>query len=1759
MTLRLIRSLAIAAFGSLSFAAPSRAAISLANGSFESVEGTTLIPPAPQYDIFKPVSWDILTVGTPWDAGSSSVTGGTGNFDAIASGSITGSRYLRLASDSADNGSGAVAQNLGTMVAGEVYTIKADAFGGNGNIGWTAKMELRSNGANSGGTVYASDAAGPQAQDAFTADDFTVSYTATPADQGNPLWLRIAVDPSTAPNTAMRGGVDNVRLTVALSTPDTTAPVLVSAVSPYAQQLVILTFDEPVDLTGASFTIPGGTVTNAAQGATPGTVLLTVTGLTAGSDYSVTANNVKDAAGNVRPASTVAFTAAPPPGPAPIELVRPGREPIGPASRRGGIVISEINYHPADRADSANLEFIEICNTLPWTEDLSGFRLSGEVNFAFPAGTTIPADGYRVVAAAPASVQSVYSITGVLGPWTGALNNSGGMVRLRDFADAVIFEVNYDSGPPWQPAADGAGHSLILARPSYGMDNPKSWDFSYNPGGSPGAADPFPADPWRTIMINEIRATASFPGDFIELYNYSHAAVDLSGCSLSDDRNEAKYVFPASSSIAPEGFVAVQADALGFGLKAGGDTVYFRAPGTGGAPGRVLDALRFGPQQSGTTYGRYPDGAASFSTLDEDSAGMPNDPPFAKEAVISEILYHPPVGSSQPPFVEIANISGAALNLGGWRLRGGVSYNIPPGTTLSAGGHLAITAFSGSLNQGTGERIRLEKPVENMDGAVTEMIYPVIDEFTYSTGGHWGRDSDGSGSSLERKDLRSDGRFASNWTDSDESGESSWITMTNTGILDNGLAGAPPNRLEIMLLGAGEALIDNVEFVQGAGANIVSNPGFENGMSGWLAGGTHQTSSVEPGKGVGGTAALHLRASGRGDTANRIITVLTSTAATGTTRTLRAQVKYLRGYPEILFRIRGGWLETTGNLLTGVIPGTPGAPNSRAAANAGPAISAVTHLPVLPQAGQDAVVYAAINDPDGIGAAVLNYRIDPSIAPVPMPMLPRGAGIYSATIPAQTAGKLAAFHITATDGAGASSIFPADAPASECLIRWGETQPANNTLTTYRLWLTQATNNTWTTRMRNSNHPLDSTFVCGDYRVIYNAGAMYSGSPNHTPGYNGPAGSAACDYNVVVPSDDRFLGETDMLWVGPGSQGTDNTWLREQGAWWITRKLGLPATHLRYINLNVNGSRRGQVMLDSQQPNGTMMAEYFPDDDDGALHKCQDWIEYDDSGTSFTGTTITRAILAPAKSAGQHKISAYRYRWAIRSAENSVNDFSALTSLIDAFNTGSSATDPAFFNTLDPILDQDSWSRALAIQRIVGNWDSWGWSYGKNMYIYKPRRGQWTMMPWDMDIILGPDGSQAINPPPDVATAPLFTNTSSYDANSPGDPLATKFRSQPGFRRAYWRALLEAANDTMVPATFNARMDLFAAGLVANTITPNATQLAQVKTYVSNRRNYILSQANAVFGTTSFALTGSNNLSDPDGVLTLTGTAPPAVGSLRINGVLYHPLWTGETAWSLPLTLYASANNLTVEALDIRGGVLGSFPVTINVTGPPPLPPVTINEWMPDNSGASGIVDPADGGSEDWFELHNHGAAPVDLGGFFLTDTAPVKNQFVIPAGTAIPAGGYLLVWADDEPEQNGITAGQLHAGFKLNAGGEQIGLYTPDGTAVDLITFTARSADQSEGRYPDSAAQITFPVPTPGKRNALAPEILNVTPAGTDAMRISISSEPGYSYQIENSTDLVSWTPWNAPVAASMASFDADLPRSGPFRFWRARMLLTP
>jgi len=133
------------------------------------------------------------------------------------------------------------------------------------------------------------------------------------------------------------------------------------------------------------------------------------------------------------------------------------------------VVFSEIHYHPVEEpafnADGSPFldltddvhEFLEIQNTSAATLNLSGWQLSGAVDYVFPNGTTIGAGGYRVIAENPSRLQTVYGISGVLGPYTGKLGNSGDTVRLKNSVGTIVDSVSYSANFPWAISADALG------------------------------------------------------------------------------------------------------------------------------------------------------------------------------------------------------------------------------------------------------------------------------------------------------------------------------------------------------------------------------------------------------------------------------------------------------------------------------------------------------------------------------------------------------------------------------------------------------------------------------------------------------------------------------------------------------------------------------------------------------------------------------------------------------------------------------------------------------------------------------------------------------------------------------------------------------------------------------------------------------------------------------------------------------------------------------------------------------------------------------------------------------------------------------------------------------------------------------------------------------------------------------------------------------------------------------------------------------
>lgn len=137
---------------------------------------------------------------------------------------------------------------------------------------------------------------------------------------------------------------------------------------------------------------------------------------------------------------------------------------------------------------------------------------------------------------------------------------------------------------------------------------------------------------------------------------------------------------------------------------------------------------------------------------------------------------------------------------------------------------------------------------------------------------------------------------------------------------------------------------------------------------------------------------------------------------------------------------------------------------------------------------------------------------------------------------------------------------------------------------------------------------------------------------------------------------------------------------------------------------------------------------------------------------------------------------------------------------------------------------------------------------------------------------------------------------------------------------------------------------------------------------------------------------------------------------------------------------------------------------------------IYINELMASND--STLADEA-GEFDDWFELYNAGAQNVSLSGYAAINSRQDSSGWAFP-DTVIPAGGYLIVWADDDEEQ-----GPLHTSFKLNRDGEVLALIDATPAFVDSLTFPPVGRDSVYARVPDGSANwILSEAPTPGAAN---------------------------------------------------------------------------
>lgn len=334
------------------------------------------------------------------------------------------------------------------------------------------------------------------------------------------------------------------------------------------------------------------------------------------------------------------------------------------------------------------------------------------------------------------------------------------------------------------------------------------------PDGAAGAFVFFPTSstpeasnylPLTNVVVNEVLTHTDPPlVDMIELHNLSAADVNIGGWFLSDSHeNFKKFRIPEGTTLRGNGFQIFTEEQFGnsnlptgflLNSSEGDSVILSQAEAAGNLTGYRSEA-RFGAAANGVPFGRYPTlSEVQFVAQRIATFGGTNSGPLVGPLVISEVMYHPPdiggVDNTQDEFVELQNISARPLALydiqaptNVWRIRGGIEFEFPMNITLPPGGVVVLANFDptqdtqllnsfrakhptaanaqilgpyrGKLSNAS-DRITIQKP-DAPQGAghanQGRVPYLRVDQIEYTDSPPWPVSADGTGTSLQRKDV----------------------------------------------------------------------------------------------------------------------------------------------------------------------------------------------------------------------------------------------------------------------------------------------------------------------------------------------------------------------------------------------------------------------------------------------------------------------------------------------------------------------------------------------------------------------------------------------------------------------------------------------------------------------------------------------------------------------------------------------------------------------------------------------------------------------------------------------------------------------------------------------------------------------------------------------------------------------------------------------------------------------------------------------
>ena len=239
------------------------------------------------------------------------------------------------------------------------------------------------------------------------------------------------------------------------------------------------------------------------------TATLTVSPLTSGTNYKLTAVGFIDLVGNIQTVASVTD------------------EIIFNTYAGTNIVISEIMYN-VGVADS--LEYVEIYNKGTTAVALGGIKLYG-LGGTLPQYSIAPKEAV-VIASDSVRFNRFFTVKSIYDWESGFLNNNGATIGLRNSLGAMIDSVMYSDRAPWDSLPDGRGPSLEIIDPAKDNNVASNWRASTSPVGKKAAStdgimvDVF-GSPGRGNITSGVKNIISEP-DFTVYPNPSNGEITFS-------------------------------------------------------------------------------------------------------------------------------------------------------------------------------------------------------------------------------------------------------------------------------------------------------------------------------------------------------------------------------------------------------------------------------------------------------------------------------------------------------------------------------------------------------------------------------------------------------------------------------------------------------------------------------------------------------------------------------------------------------------------------------------------------------------------------------------------------------------------------------------------------------------------------------------------------------------------------------------------------------------------------------------------------------------------------------------------------------------------------------------------------------------------------------------------------------------------------------------------------------------------------------